>query len=814
MIEPSSAGHPLFGRYVVVAKWARGGMADVYLARQMFEEGFSKPIALKLLREEQESNEELRAMFLAEARTSVLLTHPNIVQTFDSGEIDGQSYMAMELINGEPLNRIRRAHREPLPLPTVLSLVRDMALALDYANSLEDLGKKLDLVHRDVSPSNIMLTHNGNVKLIDFGVAKVAGKAEHTRAGTIKGKFGYMSPEQAQAQPIDGRSDIYALGVVLWELICNRRAFRGEDSAALLWAVANETLKPPSSVHSRCDAQLDAIVMRAVAQDRDLRYARAREFADALSAYLAAKAPGYDAAGAIRQLMSEHFGERAETLRKRLRTNAEGTPSQATYTGSWNLQPSITTGAMSPSLVGSSVSSVVTKSRASIVPQPRSRRGLVVAIAAAVTLFAALAVAAFFWTRADSSTRSLRAASDQEGTTVWIDGEKVGKAPIVIAVATGHAVDVIFRKDGFADKRTVIPAGSENTAVHATLTPMEKTGELTINTTPAGATVALDGRTREQKTPATFSGLWRGTTHRVMVTLAGHEPFIEDISLTEEAARTLDLVLEPTQFGFVTARCRPGPCDLFVDGKRVASTPVRKQKLSVGRPLVIELRKDGEMLRSRRWSFSAGERKRIEFLAEEATRPSSAIAGKAPDADTENQVVSQTPEDAGKTPIAPVDAAIVAAAANTSTATPVESLQLKPVAPPTRETSTTIARAPAAAPIAKKTTKKKKPVAARAVDPRKLRPYVTAMSPKISGRLAARHSKRTADALTSGLQRCYEKEYRDAPFTGKLTVSLTISSNGDLESMRLAGSAARKMSGAPSKPCDAFASRCRRDCTR
>jgi serine/threonine protein kinase len=187
-------------RYRLLAKWATGGMADVYLARQQGA-GFDKLVALKFLRDAGDSST-FREMFLEEVRTTALLNHPNIVQTFDAGEISGRLFMAMEFVHGETLGKFARMVSRAggsFPVELAVAITRDLAGALDYAHSLKNLaGTPMELVHRDVSPSNILVSFDGMVKLLDFGVAKVATKLQATSTGMIKGKFSYMSPEQAR----------------------------------------------------------------------------------------------------------------------------------------------------------------------------------------------------------------------------------------------------------------------------------------------------------------------------------------------------------------------------------------------------------------------------------------------------------------------------------------------------------------------------------------------------------------------------------------------------------------------------------------
>src|SRR4051794_39352450 len=212
-------------------------MADVYVARQGGAGGFDKLVALKFLREAGDDVGS-RDMFKQELETAALLNHPSIVQTFDAGEIDGRMYMAMEFVNGETLSRFHRSvtqRTKLFPIELAVHIARELADALEYAHTLTTLeGAPLGLVHRDVSPSNVLLSVEGGVKLLDFGIARVSTNMRATEIGVIKGKFAYMSPEHAGGGVIDHRADIYALGIVLWQMIVGRAAFQADSDAELM----------------------------------------------------------------------------------------------------------------------------------------------------------------------------------------------------------------------------------------------------------------------------------------------------------------------------------------------------------------------------------------------------------------------------------------------------------------------------------------------------------------------------------------------------------------------------------------------------
>ncbi len=306
-------------------------MADVYVARHGGAAGFDKIVAIKLLRE-QDDCAGFRDMFLEEVRTAALLNHPCIVQTFDAGELGERLYMTMEFVNGETLGRFARAvigTAGRFPCELALAIVRDLANALEYAHTLTNLdGVPLQLVHRDVSPSNVLVSFDGMVKLLDFGIAKVATQVQMTGAGIIKGKFSYMSPEQARGGPIDQRADIYSLGVVLWQLLTGRAAFHADSDAELLRLVMAPRLVPPSQAGAACSEEVDEIAMAALAPTPDDRYQTAGEFANALARYMTRRAAGFDATKVIRGLMAAHFRERRERLAQLVRASDREMPAE------------------------------------------------------------------------------------------------------------------------------------------------------------------------------------------------------------------------------------------------------------------------------------------------------------------------------------------------------------------------------------------------------------------------------------------------------------------------------------------------------
>ncbi|MBV1862661.1 MAG: serine/threonine protein kinase, partial [Nannocystaceae bacterium] len=271
--EPSGTR---LGKYQLLRRIATGGMAEIFLARAQAMHGFEKQVVLKRILPQHASSEDFIRMFLAEARLAATLHHPNIVQVYDIGEEGGAYFFTMEYIQGEDLRRMVRAARRkqtPIPLAHILHIIMGMAGGLHHAHEkIGSDGLPLGIVHRDVSPSNVLVTYEGDVKVVDFGIAKAAAAQNSTIAGTLKGKIPYMSPEQCRGEAVDRRSDIFSIGTLLWELTTGKRLFAGENEFAILNRVAKADVPPPSSVRPEYPPELEAIVMRALSVDPENRY--------------------------------------------------------------------------------------------------------------------------------------------------------------------------------------------------------------------------------------------------------------------------------------------------------------------------------------------------------------------------------------------------------------------------------------------------------------------------------------------------------------------------------------------------------------
>ncbi len=277
-----------FGKYIVLDRISAGGMAEVYRAKEIRESGFSKVIALKRMLEGVATDATMAPMFVDEAKLAAQLVHPNIAQTLELGRIDDALYIAMELVWGRDLKAITKAcsaKHIPFPVGIACYIVAKAAEALDFAHTARGAdGKPMRLVHRDVSPHNIMLDHDGEVKVIDFGVAKAESKSSETVAGVIKGKFSYMAPEQVTGAPVDARTDIFALGIVLYELLSGERLYDGSSAFSIFDKVVNQPAPRLGNV-VRVAPELEEIVARCLAKKPEDRFESAAQLADALAPF-------------------------------------------------------------------------------------------------------------------------------------------------------------------------------------------------------------------------------------------------------------------------------------------------------------------------------------------------------------------------------------------------------------------------------------------------------------------------------------------------------------------------------------------------
>jgi serine/threonine-protein kinase len=321
------------GRYELIHRLGHGGMATVYLGRATGRAGFERLVAVKVIHPHLASEPEFVEMFLDEARIAAKIHHPHVVAIHDVGEDEGVFYMVMEYVEGDTLaSLVRQLGKDErlLPLSAVLQIAADACEGLAAAHDLVDAeGNPLRLVHRDVSPHNLLVGVDGRVKVVDFGIMKAAGKRSSTLTGQLRGKLAYMSPEQARGKPIDHRTDVFALGAVIWELCTNRRLFHGDNESAMLENVLACKIPDAQSIRPELPDDVAALLRKALAHDRDDRYESAKEMLKDVRSLLRGLDADIDPRQDLSTEMERYFTRRIEYVRAAVRRRAGSEPRAA-----------------------------------------------------------------------------------------------------------------------------------------------------------------------------------------------------------------------------------------------------------------------------------------------------------------------------------------------------------------------------------------------------------------------------------------------------------------------------------------------------
>ncbi len=476
-----------FGKYELQARLAAGGMAEIFKARYPVAAGISKSVVIKRILPAYAANKQFIQMFTNEARIVMGLSHGNIAQVFDFGEIDGDWFIAMEYVDGQPLSKlIKRARTvgiQSIPTSFAVLIAIEMLKGLHYAHTrLDETGKPLKIVHRDVSPQNVLISFEGQVKLVDFGIAKAktAGR-EETESGAVKGKYSYFSPEQARGKELDARTDVFAAGIVLYEMLCGQLPFQGKMIDTMSRIVRGQ-FTPPRVMNPDITPALEQIILTAMALDKEKRYQTAEAFQSALSSYLYQNAPSFQTSslGLFLQFLFEpdlvadgrptqlprEFLDQVSLWKKPL-PQAPIEPS-ATETA-WGKDPSKSAGRKSSA--GEDDGALTSET---MTPRQLSR-GVKLGLAAAAIIAGVVLVVAGYSVWTSTGTFSLELSSTPPGASIYVDGspwEK--KTPTVLELDAASAHTLELTSAGMRDwTRKVAKKRGEKVSMHAELEPIE-----------------------------------------------------------------------------------------------------------------------------------------------------------------------------------------------------------------------------------------------------------------------------------------------------------------------------------------------------
>lgn len=453
-MSPKPPAEHTIGRYVLHRELASGGMATVHLGRMYGQAGFSRTVAIKRLHAHFAKDRDFAAMFVDEARLAARISHPNVVATLDVEALGDELFLVMEYVAGESLSRLTRAvaaRGEVFPPAVVSSILAGVLLGLHAAHeaTTED-GTPLGIVHRDVSPQNILVGVDGTARVLDFGVAKAAVRSQITREGQIKGKIGYMPVEQIRSEPIDRRADVYGAAVVLWELLTMRRLFDGEHDAAVLLKVLHGDVPPPSALSPGLSRAIDAVVLRGLARAPEQRFATAHDMAVALEEVMPPASPRKVAewlanvAGPALEKRAQQVKEIESRRATVPATEVRSAPSEAPTPASAPGTSTSGVGAVTAPMEGvSQLSTVAEISPAEQAPHRRRRSAGIIALAATgaalvVALVLRLALSPAPGEPATSATSSALPSSPSSGLLLPALAATTSAAPSALPAASAE----------------------------------------------------------------------------------------------------------------------------------------------------------------------------------------------------------------------------------------------------------------------------------------------------------------------------------------------------------------------------------------
>ncbi len=644
-----------FGKYYLIDRIAMGGMAEIFRAKSFGVGGFENLLVIKRILSHLSVNDQFVRMFMDEAKVSAVLQAANIVRIYDFGKIRENYFIAMECVEGKDVKLLLRKlaeRRNLLPREFAVYIAMEAAKGLDYAHKRTAIsGQPLNIVHRDVSPSNILVSYTGEVKVADFGIVKAANCAEDTDAGMLKGKFEYMSPEQANGAELDRRSDIFALGIILHEMLTGRRLFKTDSELKTLERVKRVDVDPPSASNPAVPARLDEIVMRALAREPDQRYQDARELHADLLDFLYPASPDLTQQS-LAHFMRGLFVDEMETERARTESGSALARQMHDSASDTDLEPDFD-GGRTP-----------TQAAPLLPAKPPSRAPIIIAVVVAVALALALIGVVGWNATREPEVQTVQVTNEVKPTTgaigvtlspaasVSLDGQVVGSGELVNIrdLAPGeHLLRV--EAAGFVphEERVSVDAG-DKVRLQVTLQPVKAepasngarpntpptrvvpnqpepvaapvaapiSVTVAFNSSPAGADVLVDGRS-VGKTPMSWDGGSPGSRYGIEFRLSGYDSVKFSAGLPDGGGRvsyerTLPEKAQGT--GKVSINVAGGGWgDIYIEGKKIGSTPKFNYEMPVGR-YSIRVKNDATGLDvTQSVTVKAGETQSLAFTA-------------------------------------------------------------------------------------------------------------------------------------------------------------------------------------------------------
>ncbi|HPQ81514.1 MAG TPA: serine/threonine-protein kinase, partial [bacterium] len=576
------------GQYYLMEKIAQGGMAEIFKGLSYDVHGLKKTVCIKRILPQLSADKEFIEALVAEAKLAVGLVHGNIAQTFDLGKVAEDYFMVMEFVDGRSLSQIHRKCQNEgklIPLSHLVYFISELLNGLDYMHRRTKDGRPLNIVHRDISPQNIMVSYSGTVKIIDFGIAKGATHTGPTDSGVLKGKFAYMSPEQAYGDAIDHRSDLFSAGIILHEMLTGKRLFKADDSRETIRNVRRCRVDAPSSHRPEIPDELDRIVMRSLSKDRRHRYAFASDMHADLVKYLYSAHPEFkpsDAAGFMQELFAEEIA-RPEPQEADARTphliidrsnSALADDSQFEVTGATRAPMDMGEYMMEESTAPrpaqqepfeyegedtpgpqSHIEEEEEKQKHAPPPGRRKRAGRKVSVGFFLAVLAAAAAAAyaayhFKPKREPAASRAfaeLMVMTDPADATVSMDGRFAGRgSPVSIRnISPDEEHMLLVEKSGYTpyERRIKLKPGQFSSASVSLAKSAAIKATLEIASTPPGATIFIDDRETSHRTPAAIAGMDAGREIVIGLYLDGHRFWSRGVEFKPGETKSFDVNL-------------------------------------------------------------------------------------------------------------------------------------------------------------------------------------------------------------------------------------------------------------------------------
>ncbi|MEE2961563.1 MAG: serine/threonine-protein kinase [Myxococcota bacterium] len=630
-----------FGNYLLLDRVNVGGMAEIFRAKSFGLQGFEKILAIKRILPNMAEDDEFINMFVDEARIAVQLNHPNIVQIYELGMYREQYYIAMEYVSGRDLRQILdnfRGSERKLPLSVAAYIIIRICEGLDYAHSKEDgKGRPLNVIHRDVSPQNILVGYSGEVKITDFGIAKAEDRVSKTQAGVLKGKFSYMSPEQVRGHELDHRADIFSVGILLYEMITGERLFMGASDFAILEKVRNAEVSTPREYCPDMPEELEGVIMKALAGERDERYQTVGELGEAMEMFLIEERSIFNSKK-LSQFMQLEYEQEMTAERERLESfqnynmspvaekndiagghvpevdsmpdgDSEKTMIFESGFGFGKDADKTQIGSMDGLVGASKVPPTVDFGKEEAI-QPEEEealdsfeeqveKGSLNWKPAALVMFTMVVCAsALYWAFQTRQTSLEIVTEPTEEISIVLDGTRIGEeSPVRLKAVLPGRHRLRIRAEGYKpyEQEFRIEEG-QGFRIEAQLERLDEQkglekGSLLVVSEPESATVRLNGEVRGSA-PVTVLALPVGEKILVEVSAPGYLTKLQAIQLKEAGElKTVRVVLEADEgvWGQILVKSEPSGARVFMNGVELGITPVESAKMKADKVIGLRL---------------------------------------------------------------------------------------------------------------------------------------------------------------------------------------------------------------------------------